>query len=131
LLWTGQREVVGVELVASFYPSSRSLNIQILCSGIASTNATICCQNAARTYPSAREVCYRCDCKYVFHNTSPFYFSRLSKDQAPKDHATLRALTALIASLPATENKAFREEFETVHFSFTTFSTIFNRTNVS
>ena len=34
-----------------------------------------------------------------------------------KDHATLRALSALIASLPATENKAFRDEFETViHF---------------
>jgi hypothetical protein len=34
--------------------------------------------------------------------------------QAKKDHATLRALTALIASLPATENKAFRTEFDTV-----------------
>ncbi|KAJ7899965.1 hypothetical protein B0H14DRAFT_2671666 [Mycena olivaceomarginata] len=33
--------------------------------------------------------------------------------QAPKDHATLRSLSALIASLPATENNAFREEFET------------------
>lgn len=32
-----------------------------------------------------------------------------------KDHATLRSLAALIASLPATENKAFREEFDTVH----------------
>ena len=31
-----------------------------------------------------------------------------------KDHAILRSLTALIASLPATENKAFRDEFETV-----------------
>jgi COP9 signalosome complex subunit 6 len=41
-------------------------------------------------------------------------FLSTPKDQAPKDHATLRALTALIASLPATENKAFREEFETV-----------------
>jgi len=41
------------------------------------------------------------------------YVSDVIADQAPKDHATLRALTALIASLPATENKAFREEFET------------------
>lgn len=32
---------------------------------------------------------------------------------ATKDHATLRALSALIASLPASENKGFREEFET------------------
>lgn len=34
--------------------------------------------------------------------------------QAPKDHATLRSLSALIASLPASENKGFREEFDTV-----------------
>ena len=32
---------------------------------------------------------------------------------AKKDHATLRALSALIASLPASENKGFREEFDT------------------
>ena len=32
---------------------------------------------------------------------------------ATKDHATLRALSALIASLPASENKGFREEFDT------------------
>ena len=34
---------------------------------------------------------------------------------AKKDHATLRALSALIASLPASENKEFREEFDTVN----------------
>ncbi len=34
--------------------------------------------------------------------------------RATKDHATLRALAALVASLPATENKAFRQEFNTV-----------------
>ena len=34
--------------------------------------------------------------------------------QAKTDHATLRALSALIASLPASENKGFREEFDTV-----------------
>jgi len=33
--------------------------------------------------------------------------------QAPKDHTTLRSLSALIASLPASENKFFRAEFET------------------
>lgn len=37
--------------------------------------------------------------------------------QAKKDHAMLRSLSALIASLPASENKAFREEFETVGWS--------------
>ncbi|KAJ7071509.1 maintenance of mitochondrial structure and function-domain-containing protein [Mycena amicta] len=41
------------------------------------------------------------------------YVTNLVAGQAPKDHATLRALSALIASLPATENIAFREEFET------------------
>ena len=38
----------------------------------------------------------------------------LHTGQAKKDHATLRALSALIASLPASENKGFREEFDTV-----------------
>lgn len=33
---------------------------------------------------------------------------------AVKDHATLRSLSALIASLPASENKNFRKEFDTV-----------------
>lgn len=33
---------------------------------------------------------------------------------AKKDHATLRSLSALIASLPASENKNFRKEFDTV-----------------
>ncbi|KAG1716328.1 hypothetical protein ID866_812 [Astraeus odoratus] len=33
--------------------------------------------------------------------------------QAHKDHTTLRSLTALIASLPASENNGFREEFDT------------------
>jgi COP9 signalosome complex subunit 6 len=41
------------------------------------------------------------------------YVSDVIAGQAPKDHTTLRALTALIASLPATENKDFRVEFET------------------
>jgi COP9 signalosome complex subunit 6 len=31
-----------------------------------------------------------------------------------KDHDVLRSLAALVASLPASENKAFREEFDTV-----------------
>ena len=34
--------------------------------------------------------------------------------QAPKDHATLRSLSALVASLPVTENVSFRDEFDTV-----------------
>lgn len=37
-----------------------------------------------------------------------------SSGQAPKDQATLRALAALVASLPATESKPFRHEFDTV-----------------
>jgi hypothetical protein len=38
-------------------------------------------------------------------------------DNAPKDHTTLRSLSALIASLPASENKEFRKEFDTVCIS--------------
>lgn len=34
--------------------------------------------------------------------------------QVPKDHTILRSISALIASLPASENKGFREEFDTV-----------------
>jgi len=41
------------------------------------------------------------------------YVTDVIAGQATRDHATLRALSALIASLPATENKAFRDEFET------------------
>ncbi|KAF7367238.1 COP9 signalosome complex subunit 6 [Mycena sanguinolenta] len=41
------------------------------------------------------------------------YVADVVAGQAPKDHATLRSLSALIASLPATENNAFRDEFET------------------
>ncbi|KAJ3490504.1 hypothetical protein NLI96_g1401 [Meripilus lineatus] len=41
------------------------------------------------------------------------YLTDVIAGQAQKDHATLRALNALIASLPASENKGFREEFDT------------------
>ncbi|KXN83613.1 COP9 signalosome complex subunit 6 [Leucoagaricus sp. SymC.cos] len=41
------------------------------------------------------------------------YVTDVIAGQAPKDHATLRSLAALVASLPATENKAFRHEFNT------------------
>ncbi|KAI0768583.1 COP9 signalosome subunit 6 [Trametes elegans] len=41
------------------------------------------------------------------------YVSDAIAGSAVKDHATLRALAALIASLPASENKEFREEFDT------------------
>ncbi|TFK41308.1 maintenance of mitochondrial structure and function-domain-containing protein [Crucibulum laeve] len=41
------------------------------------------------------------------------YVTEVIGGQATKDHATLRALAALVASLPASENKEFRQEFET------------------
>ncbi|KAG6866856.1 hypothetical protein C0991_008792 [Blastosporella zonata] len=41
------------------------------------------------------------------------YITDVIAGQAKKDHATLRSFSALIASLPATENKAFRDEFST------------------
>jgi len=40
------------------------------------------------------------------------YVTEVIAGQTQKDHATLRSLSALIASLPASENKAFRAEFE-------------------
>ncbi|KAF5377513.1 hypothetical protein D9615_005130 [Tricholomella constricta] len=41
------------------------------------------------------------------------YVTDVIAGQAIKDHVTLRSLSALIASLPATENRAFRDEFAT------------------
>jgi COP9 signalosome complex subunit 6 len=41
------------------------------------------------------------------------YVADVLAGQAQKDYTTLRALSALVASLPASENKEFREEFET------------------
>ncbi|KAF9243909.1 maintenance of mitochondrial structure and function-domain-containing protein [Melanogaster broomeanus] len=39
------------------------------------------------------------------------YVTNVIAGQVPKDHTTLRSLSALISSLPASENKGFREEF--------------------
>ncbi|EAU93403.2 COP9 signalosome subunit 6 [Coprinopsis cinerea okayama7 len=41
------------------------------------------------------------------------YVADVIAGTAKKDHDTLRSLAALVASLPASENKAFREEFDT------------------
>lgn len=54
-----------------------------------------------------------------------FYFVSLGlavlkeivQGRATKDHAVLRSLSALMASLPATESPGFREEFDTVRLS--------------
>lgn len=41
------------------------------------------------------------------------YVTDVLADQAVKDHATLRSISALIASLPASEHRDFRDEFDT------------------
>ncbi|KAH8100473.1 COP9 signalosome subunit 6 [Cristinia sonorae] len=41
------------------------------------------------------------------------YVSEVISGQATKDHATLRSLSALVSSLPASEHTEFREEFDT------------------
>jgi len=41
------------------------------------------------------------------------YVTDVLAGQAVKDHSTLRSLSALVASLPASEHKGFREEFDT------------------
>ncbi|KAH9004236.1 COP9 signalosome subunit 6 [Lactarius hatsudake] len=41
------------------------------------------------------------------------YVKAVLSDSAPKDHATIRSLAALVASLPASDSQGFREEFET------------------
>ena len=45
-----------------------------------------------------------------------FRGSEMTQGRATKDHAVLRSLSALMASLPATESRGFREEFDTVRF---------------
>jgi len=42
------------------------------------------------------------------------YVAGVIAGEAKPDHGALRALSALIASLPASENTQFREEFEEV-----------------
>jgi COP9 signalosome complex subunit 6 len=56
--------------------------------------------------------------KDVLSGTS-YYLLRYSyliplSGSTPKDHATIRSLAALIASLPASDSQGFRDEFETV-----------------
>ncbi|KAI9511796.1 COP9 signalosome subunit 6 [Russula earlei] len=41
------------------------------------------------------------------------YLRGVLSGSAPKDHATIRSLAALVASLPASDSKGFRDEFET------------------
>ncbi|KAI0029152.1 COP9 signalosome subunit 6 [Vararia minispora EC-137] len=41
------------------------------------------------------------------------YVKNVMAGTAPKDHVTLRALSALLASLPSSDSKYFREEFDT------------------
>ncbi|KAF8832632.1 hypothetical protein HHX47_DHR1001384 [Lentinula edodes] len=41
------------------------------------------------------------------------YVTSVIAAEAPTDHGILRAISALLASLPASENKTFREEFNT------------------
>jgi len=41
------------------------------------------------------------------------YVKAVLSGSAPKDHATIRSLAALVASLPASDSQGFREEFET------------------
>lgn len=41
-------------------------------------------------------------------------YLHLISGSAPKDHAMIRSLVALLASLPASDSQGFRDEFETV-----------------
>jgi COP9 signalosome complex subunit 6 len=55
------------------------------------------------------------------------YVSDVVAGQAQKDHTALRALNALVASLPASESNEFREEFETVGIFLHSFLDVQNR----
>lgn len=54
--------------------------------------------------------------KFSNRKIRPSCSKDMIKGQATKDHAALRSLSALMASLPATESPGFREEFDTVSF---------------
>ena len=55
--------------------------------------------------------------EHFLHVVIPFT-GQCSPGTALVDHATLRSLSALVASLPATEHEGFRQEFDTVRTSF-------------
>jgi COP9 signalosome complex subunit 6 len=52
------------------------------------------------------------------------YVADVLGGKVKKDHATLRSLAALVASLPASESEAFREEFDTVSSNFCSYPEI-------
>jgi len=61
------------------------------------------------------------------------YVTEVTTGRTQKDHDTLRSLSALISSLPASENRAFREEFDTEYedVQLTAFlSTLTKSTNI-
>ncbi|ESK98213.1 cop9 signalosome subunit 6 [Moniliophthora roreri MCA 2997] len=61
------------------------------------------------------------------------YVTDVISEQAPADHGILRSISALIASLPASENKHFRQEFNTEYedVQLTTFlSSLTKSTNI-
>lgn len=58
----------------------------------------------------------------ISHRETVFGCSKQTiEGRATKDHAVMRSLSALMASLPATESPGFREEFDTVTFSIQKF----------
>ena len=63
---------------------------------------------------------------FMFSSLAAWSTSSHILGTATKDHATLRALSALIASLPASQDKEFREEFDTVSGHKAMLQTIFH-----
>lgn len=55
--------------------------------------------------------------KFSYRETRFSCSKETIEGRATKDHAVLRSLSALMASLPATESLGFREEFDTVTIS--------------
>jgi COP9 signalosome complex subunit 6 len=121
---TGEAERIAVDTTArggeggtsrTLTSPSIGLFSTLLSSRISSPNATSCRQNATRSNPGPCELCQGCPLRNVLSPPHPphIYLSPIS-GSTPKDHATIRSLVALVASLPASDSQGFRDEFETV-----------------
>lgn len=83
-------------------------------SRVSSSNATSRRQNATRPNSGPSELCKRCPFRNVLLPLMLLLYLIPLSGTTPKDHATMRSLAALIASLPASDSQGFRDEFETV-----------------
>jgi hypothetical protein len=109
------RQPAGVKVVQAVrLPRHPPACYTLLPSRVSSSNATSCRQNATRPNSGPSELCKRRAFRNVLLPPMLLLYLIPLSGTTPKDHATMRSLAALIASLPASDSQGFRDEFETV-----------------